>query len=174
MTAVIYRSHTPILLRCVSTDGRLGTKVSWRPVTRSQGKTKEAGSKPSSIIREHNLQHPQFRRRRRETPQEGSAGGGGRRGGSGRGSATEYATIAGGERGSSRRILLAGCASWLGLSLGAQDPGVAPPTLTLLTPPAAQAADVASFVSLDAVVAQVRAAAAELTLIQEAGGVYND
>jgi hypothetical protein len=44
----------------------------------------------------------------------------------------------------------------------------------LLTPPAAQAADVASFVSLDAVVAQVRAAAAELTLIQEAGGVYND
>ena len=78
--------------------------------------------------------------------------------------------------------MLAGCASCAALSLGVEvSPtvfighegrgggvgDVTPPTLTLI-PPAAQAADVASFVSLDALVAQVRAASSELTLIQEA------
>jgi hypothetical protein len=50
--------------------------------------------------------------------------------------------------------LLGGCAAWAGL--------------LLTTPQATQAADVASFVSLDALVAQVRAASSELTLVQEA------
>lgn len=87
--------------------------------------------------------------------------------------------------GSGRRSLLAGCASLAaGLSIGVEGEGSprpisfgrgdgvgvggrARPTLSL-TPPAAQAADVASFVSLDALVAQVRAATSELTLIREA------
>lgn len=87
--------------------------------------------------------------------------------------------------GSGRRNLLAGCASLAaGLSIDVEGEGspctiffgrddgvgvvgLATPTLSL-SPPAAQAADVASFVSLDALVAQVRAATSELTLIREA------
>ena len=87
--------------------------------------------------------------------------------------------------GSGRRSILAGFASCVAMSLGVEQGSVTTfsgrgggesglvvldgtQSRLTLNPPAAHAADVASFVSLDALVAQVRAASSELTLIQEA------